>query len=199
MANELVLLWIAAFPLTGSPGPATLSLAGIGTAFGFRRGVAYLLGIILGTTGVLLLIATGVTALILAQPVLISALTIIAALYILYLAWKIATAPVSVSSIEANEAPGLSSGLVLALANPKAFAAIGAVYAGHSLLDGDLLADTAAKVAALTFVIAVVNTAWLAFGSTFSMLLSHPRAGRMANIVFALMLVASVGIALIKG
>ena len=88
---------------------------------------------------------------------------------------------------------------MLALANPKAFAAIGAVYAGHILLDGNLLADKAMKVAALTLVIVVVNTAWLAFGSAFSNLLSHPRAGRIANIVFAVMLVASVGLALVRG
>ena len=68
MANALILLWLAAFPLMGSPGPATLSLAGIGTAFGFRRGVPYLLGIVAGTTVVLMMIATGVTALILADP-----------------------------------------------------------------------------------------------------------------------------------
>jgi len=199
MTNDLILLWLAAFPLMGSPGPATLSLAGIGTAFGFRRGISYLLGIILGTIGVLMLIATGVIVLILAQPVLVTVLTIIAAVYILYLAWKIATAPVGASRIEVKEAPALWSGLVLALANPKAFAAIGAVYAGHSLLDGNLLADTAVKVSALTLVIVVVNTTWLAFGSAFSNLLSQPRAGRVANIVFAVMLMASVGLALIRG
>lgn len=199
MANDLLLLWLAAFPLMGSPGPATLSLAGVGTAYGFRRGTGYLAGIILGTTGVLLLIATGVTALILAQPVLVHALTAVAALYILYLAWKIATAPVGARQIEAKDAPSLMPGLVLALANPKAFAAIGAVYAGQSLVEDSLLFDTAAKVAALTFVIIVVNTAWLAFGSVFSSLLNHPRLGRIANVSFAMMLVASVGVALLLG
>ena len=198
MANDLILLWLAAFPLMGSPGPATLSLAGIGTAFGFRRGIGYLLGIILGTTGVLLLIAAGVSALVLAQPVLVTALTVIAVFYILYLAWSIATAPVGSSDFEAKDAPALWSGLVLALANPKAFAAIAAVYAGHSLVDGNLAADIAAKVAALTLVIVIVNTAWLAFGSAFSSLLSHPRAGRVINVVFAAMLVASVGLAFVQ-
>lgn len=199
MANDLLFLWLAAFPLMGSPGPATLSLAGIGTAFGFQRGLGYLLGIIIGTTGVLLLIATGLTALILAQPFLITALTVLAAFYILYLAWKIATAPVGVSYKEAKDTPALWSGLVLALANPKAFAAIGAVYAGHSIFPENLFSDTAAKVAALTLVIVIVNTAWLAFGSAFSNLLNHPRAGHAANVIFAMMLVASVGVAFIGG
>lgn len=199
MANDFILLWLAAFPLMGSPGPATLSLAGIGTAFGFRRGISYLLGIVLGTTGVLLLIATGVTALVLAEPAVVTVMTIMATLYILYLAWKIATAPVVASRIEAKKAPALWSGLVLAAANPKAFAAIGAVYAGHDLVDGNLFTDTATKVAALTLVIIIVNTTWLAFGSAFSKLLSRPRAGRVANIAFAVMLVTLVGVAFIRG
>ena len=44
MANDLILLWLAAFPLMGSPGPATMSLAAIGAAFGWRRGLCYLSG-----------------------------------------------------------------------------------------------------------------------------------------------------------
>lgn len=196
MANNLLYLWLAAFALMGSPGPATLSLAALGTAFGFRRGLPYLAGIILGTTGVLLLIAMGITALILAQPLLVNVLTLLAAGYILYLAWKIATAPIGVSARQANEAPALWPGFILAIANPKAFTAIGAVYAGQTLFADNLMMDTMAKIAALTVVIIIVNTAWLGFGFVFSRILSHPAIGRIANIAFAFMLVASVGLAL---
>ena len=199
MKNELLVLWLAAFPLMGSPGPATISLAGIGTAYGVRRGLSYLYGIILGTFGVLVLVASGVTALILAHPALVMILTVCAALYILYLAWKIATTPVGCKPTFENKPPAFSSGLLLALANPKAFAAIGAVYAGHTLIGGDLVADSLAKIGALTLVIMVVNSAWLGFGSSFSLLLSNPRSGRVANVIFAIMLIASVAIVLIAG
>lgn len=198
MTNDLIFLWLAAFPLMGSPGPATLSLAAIGTAYGFQRGQPYLLGIILGTTAVLLMIAAGITTMIMAQPALVTALTVVATAYILYLAWKIATAPVGAKGVSSRDAPAFVLGFMLAVANPKAFAAIGAVYAGQTIFAEDLLADTIAKLLALTFVIIVVNAAWLAFGSVFSQLLSHPRLGRMANIAFALMLVVSVGVALVN-
>src|SRR5579864_4121342 len=39
---------LAGFALAGSPGPATLSLAATGAAFGARRGLAYMSGIIIG-------------------------------------------------------------------------------------------------------------------------------------------------------
>ncbi|MEM8852475.1 MAG: LysE family transporter [Pseudomonadota bacterium] len=195
--HDLPALWLAAFPLMGSPGPATLSLAAIGTAFGFSAGRSYLLGIIVGTTIVLLLIASGVTALILADPALVTVLTVVAALYILYLAWRIATSPVGARKAQAEAAPGFVPGLVLAAANPKAFAAIGAVYASHNLVEGDVVRDAALKILALAAVIVVVNTIWLGFGSAFSRMLTHAVLGRAANIVFALMLLASLALALV--
>ena len=193
--NDLLLLWLAALPLMGSPGPATLSLAGLGTAFGFHAGLHYLSGIIVGTTAVLLMIATGVTTLVLARPALLVFLTTFAAVYILYLAVRIATAPVGRIATQAGRAPTFSVGFSLAVANPKAYAAIGAVYAGHTLVADDLMADAICKLGALTLVIVSVATTWLAFGATFSKVLTNPVAGRAANIVFAVMLVASVGLA----
>ena len=107
-----------------------------------------------------------------------------------------ATAPVGPRDIAAGEAQAIVPGFVLAIVNPKAFAAIGAVYASQSLFPEALAANTVAKIAALVFVIVIVNTAYLAFGSVFAGLLGHPRLGRIVNVLFALMLLASVGIAL---
>ncbi|MEO1142647.1 MAG: hypothetical protein AAFW66_09930, partial [Pseudomonadota bacterium] len=78
----------------GSPGPATISLAAVGSAYGFRVGLPYLAGVILGTTGVLILVASGLVTLMIAIPGAVGLLSILGIGYILYLAWKIATAPV---------------------------------------------------------------------------------------------------------
>lgn len=199
MASNLILLWLAALPLMGSPGPATMSLAAMGAAFGSRRGLSYLAGIVAGTFGVLLLIAAGVTGLILARPALVTAITILAAVYILYLAYRIATAPVGAEPGEATRAPSFYAGFLLAIANPKAFAAIGAVYSGNRLIPHDLMLDAMARIGALTIVIIVVNSAWLLFGSALSALLRDSRKGRIANVVFAIMLVGSVALALLNG
>ena len=172
MANNVLLLWLAALPLMGSPGPLTLSLAGFGAAFGCRPVIGYLLGAILGTYAVLLLIASGVTALLLAQPALVTILTGLAMAYILYLAWRIASAPIGMKDSKAKAAPVFWSGFVVALANPKAFAAIGAVYASHDILEGDLMGNALAKTLALACVVIVVNTSWLGFGSVF---FQHPQ------------------------
>ena len=197
MTNDLLLLWLTALPLMASPGPATLSLAGVGTAYGFRLGLPYWAGIVLGTWAVLVLVATGVTALILAEPALVVLLTLAAAAYILYLAFKIATAPVGARKADDETAPAFVPGLILALANPKAYAAIGAVFTSHTLIASDAFADAATKVAALGLAIVVFATVWLAFGSVFSRFLGDPTLGRIVNIAFAAMLLVSVAFAVI--
>lgn len=197
MASDLIFLWLAAFPLMGSPGPATMSLAALGAAFGGRRSLPYLTGIVLGTTGVLVMIATGITSIVLAQPALVTIITVAAAGYILYLAYRIATAPVVTEQSVSSKSPSFGSGLILAIANPKAYAAIGAVYSGGTLFPNDPIQDAIAKIAALTLVIVITQPAWLAFGSAFSAILRNPKSARIANILFAGMLVGSVGLALL--
>ena len=193
--ENLLFLLLAALPLMGSPGPVTMSLAGLGSAFGFLASFHYLCGVMAGTTTVLLMIATGVTALLLARPALLTLLMLLAGAYILYLAWKIATAPVGQSAAAAQEPPAFVPGFALAIANPKAFAAIGAVYSGHTIFAGDLMLEVIAKIVALTGVIIVSQSAWLAFGASFSKFLANPKIRRAFNIAFAAMLLTSVGLA----
>lgn len=196
MLANLVVLWLAALPLMGSPGPATLSTAAVGASFGWRRGLPWLAGIVAGTAVVLLLIASGVTAAILAVPALKTAITLLAAAYILWLAWRIATAA-PLSNEVAAKAPALPGAFLLAVANPKAFAAIGAVYASHTVVPGDLALDAAAKIAALVPVIVLVNTVWLLSGTLLAKALRDPRQSRVVNVAFALLLVASVALAVL--
>ena len=195
MLANLVALLFASAALMGSPGPATLSLAALGAAFGARRGVPYLAGIIAGTIGVLLIVASALTAAILAVPALAHAVTFVAAAYILYLAWRIATAPPLQTDQAEVRAPSLIAGFALAIANPKAYAAIGAVYSGNVLVQGDVLADAAFKIAALCCMILAINTLWLFFGSLVSRFLRDPRWSRIANITFAALLLVSVAFA----
>ncbi|TIX52396.1 MAG: LysE family translocator, partial [Mesorhizobium sp.] len=61
--------------------------------FGLRGSLRYASGIILGTVAVLLVVTTGITAMLSSVPKLTPLLAVASATYILYLAFKIATAP----------------------------------------------------------------------------------------------------------
>lgn len=196
--QNLLFLYLAAFPLMGSPGPATLSLAAMGSTYGATKGFNYYLGIVLGTFAVLLMIATGVTGVLLANPQFAVIITLVAAAYILYLAFKIATAPVTQTTAVSQDAPTFTGGFFLAVANPKAFTAIGAVYASIQLFPQNVVFDNIAKIAALSLVIIIVNAIWLMVGNLLSGALKNSTTARTVNIVFAVLLLLSVGAALVS-
>jgi threonine/homoserine/homoserine lactone efflux protein len=181
----------------GSPGPATVSLAATASVLGIRRSLRYLTGIILGTSAVLLMIATGITGILFAAPGVLPVLSVAALCYILYLAYKIATAPILSQGATDELAPSMKGGLFLAIANPKAFAAIGAVYASVVIVPDQPGLDAFAKVVALFGVIVIVNSSWLVLGAFLARLLRHPRSGRAINVLFALLLVLSVVMAVL--
>src|ERR1700716_3325444 len=89
-AGPLLLISLA---IKGSPGPATISLIAAGSVYGVRRSLPYLAGIIVGTTIVLVAVATGITAALLAVRAIGSILIGISAVYIVWLADQMSPAP----------------------------------------------------------------------------------------------------------
>lgn len=187
---------LAGVALTGSPGPATLSLTATGAAFGTRRGLAYGAGITLGMLGVMALTASGVVAIILALPGLAPVVTILAALYFLYLAFRIATAPPLAEAKGDAAAPSFAAGLALSLVNPKGYAAMAALFSGFALLPQQPAIDAVVKIGLLLLVIAAVNIGWLLAGSGLTGLFRAPRSNRIVNLVFAALLLASLAAAI---
>ena len=131
-AENLGAFVIAAFALTGSPGPATLGLSAAAAAFGLRRSLMLMTGIIAGVLLVFAAAAAGLTGLILAQPLLGPIVKAASVLYMLWLAWSIATAP-PLSEAASGHAPSFWGGMFLGVGNPKAYAAMAALSSGFVL------------------------------------------------------------------
>lgn len=190
-------LVVAALAIMGSPGPATISLAAAASPYGLRRSLGYLLGIVVGTTLVLVAVATGVTAALLAIPALRTALLAVSAAYILWLAYRVAIAPPLGTQGTSVAAPSIVGGTVLGVANPKAWVAIAAVFASARLTD-TAAADAVAKSAVLTAMVLVIMIAWLVAGVSFAPLLRDPRRARTINISLAAVLVGVTALAVIR-
>jgi threonine/homoserine/homoserine lactone efflux protein len=188
-------LIVASLAIMGTPGPATISLTAAGSAHGVRRSLNYLGGIVAGTTVVLLAVATGITAALLAVPAVRPVLLVCSAAYIVWLAYHIATAPPMAEGAAQRDAPGLAGGLILGVANPKAWVAIAAVFASARLASG-AAADAAAKVAVLTCMIVLINTTWLAAGASLATWLRVPDRARVVNVTLAAVLVAAAALTL---
>jgi threonine/homoserine/homoserine lactone efflux protein len=196
MVEGLPAFLLAAIALAGSPGPATLSLTATGAAFGARRGAAYLAGIVIGMVAVMAVVASGLVGLLLAVPGATPVVTVLAAAYFLYLAWRIATAPPLVADTAERRPPTFVGGLLLSLVNPKGYAAMAALFSGFVLVHERLALDVAAKMAVLVLIITAVNVAWLLAGAALTRFFRDPRTNRAINVAFAVLLVASVALAL---
>lgn len=195
----LLSLILAATVVMGSPGPSTMSATAVGAAFGFRRSLAYLAGLIFGTLAVLAAVAAGVVAMLLSLPRLAPILVAASAVYIAYLAFKIATAPPLPRQDPATSAPSFAGGFLLGVANPKAYLAIAAVFAGTTLAVQSRVVEAMLKTAVLTIMVVVIHLCWLTAGVSLSRLLRHPVRARLVNMLFAAILILTSVIAVARG
>jgi threonine/homoserine/homoserine lactone efflux protein len=151
----------------------------------------------LGTAAVLAAVAAGIVAMLLSVPALARLLIYASAAYIIYLAWRIATAPPVSAQAADVPSPTFMPGFLLAIANPKAWFAIAAVFSASTLFAGSRTIDAALKVAVLALMIVVIHIAWVLAGASLSRALRDPVASRIANIVFAVILAATAVVPLL--
>ena len=190
--NAAPLFLLTSLALVGSPGPNTLSLTAVGAAFGTRRGVPYMIGLNLGMVVVVALVGSGLWAVILSYPGITPVVTVVASAYLLYLAFRIATAPPIGATAVPGRSPGLSAGVTLSLTNPKAYVSVAAVVSRYTLMPGQPVADEVVKGALFLALVVIVNVLWLAAGALLAAAVTNPRVGRLVNLGFAGLLVVSV-------
>ena len=123
-----------AFVMSVTPGPNNMMLLASGAQFGYRNTLPHIFGIILGIALLLTSVLVGLGLVFELYPVLYDLLKISGSVYLLYLAWKIATASTDEAKstgLENNtEATPMKllSAIIFQFINPKAWAmAIGAV------------------------------------------------------------------------
>lgn len=179
-----------ALVMTATPGPNNLMLMAAGANFGFRRTMPHMLGISTGVTIMALMVGVGVIALFEAFPMLVTALKIISAAYMLWLAYKLATAT-SMSEKGVNARPmTFLQAAAFQWVNPKAWAmclAAVTIYApDHSLVSVAIIAGAFAAVSLPCL------SAWTWLGTIVRRWLSNIARLRTFNIVMACLLVASL-------
>lgn len=194
---EFAAFLAAVLALVGSPGPATLGLAGAGAAFGFRAARRFLAGMLCGAATSIFLTGSGAVAALLAMPGVAPVMIGVAALYMLYLAYRIATAPPLGEHAERRSVPGFLPGLLLALMNPKAYAVFATLFAGFVIVPDDVVSDAVLKGTVIMVMLTAIDTSWLYAGGALRHWFQEPTTSRRINIAFAVLLLASVLLALV--
>ncbi len=187
-------LAIIAFAITAcvTPGPNNAMIMTSGLNYGVKRSMPHYTGIVLGFPAMVLAVGVGIAQLFEQYPAFHTMLKLVGATYLSYLAYKIATAPVS----ELKESRGKPFSFIQAVAfqwvNPKAWVlAVGATVTYTVLGDGYLLQVIA--IALIFFIFgAPCIMLWLWGGASLKKILQDPGYVRVFNMGMALLLMGSL-------
>jgi len=192
-----MLAYIAAVSfLIITPGPGVLTTAGVGSAYGFKAGLAYMSGIIIGGLIVMTSVASGLTAIVFSFPPVRYILLFASLAYLLYLGFRIATSGARIAFIATDRPLGFLNGLALAVINPKAYAVSTILFGGFAILPGNPLLEPAVKIAVFASISIPVHFLWLYAGASLKQLGLGSTAMRLINIAMALAMLMVVGLAL---
>jgi len=190
-----VYLSMLVFALTGaiSPGPVNIIAASTGASFGFVRTLPHVLGATIGYTLVVFVSGMGLGELLAAYPQLTLQVQVLGAAFLLWLAWKIATAPVTSDEVDKLASPpGIVAGALAQMLNPKAWlVALSGVSLFVSGQDGVLWYLLA--FCAISFAMCFCGvSSWAVLGHLARRLLSDPRNAKLFNRLMALLLTGTV-------
>ncbi|WP_444943334.1 LysE family translocator [Microbulbifer sp. ZKSA006] len=200
MLEALFSLIAATALLLGSPGPAPLALAASGATFGVKKSGRFLIGILLGLSVAIVGATAGIAALLAAWPQARLLVQLCGALYIGYIAIKIATAPLlEQGKAAAVHPPSLFDGFIFNLLNPKAYAAFLALFSQFLLPFGESGPSYFATGLVCLLVAAAVDFIWLCLGGSLRPVFYKPRQARIIRVCFALSMLAAVLAVFMRG
>ena len=187
------LLSLISFALISSatPGPNNIMLMTSGANIGFYRTIPHMLGIILGFTIMLTLVGFGLMQLFSNFPLLQTILQWASLLYLLYLAYKIATSSTVNNGEQSYQAMSFLAAANFQWINPKAWSmALSAI----TLYSSGLESIYAVLLIATVFFIAYLPSAclWILAGQKLHKILSKPANLKLFNYAMAALLITSV-------
>ena len=196
--DTLVAFALFAFVSSITPGPNNLMLLASGMNFGFRASMPHMLGISGGFFILLLAVGFGLGEVFARYPITYAVMKWAGAIYLVYLAWRIANAgavddPSEGAASNAIKPTPLSfaGAALFQWVNPKAWVMAASTFSIYLPP-----ASGWAMVLAFSALFAAINlpcvSCWTLFGSKLKRWLKDPRYARVFNIVMAVLLLASL-------
>jgi threonine/homoserine/homoserine lactone efflux protein len=193
MPFDLLIAFLGfAFASSVTPGPNNMMLVASGVNFGVRRTLWHVAGINVGFPVMLLLTGFGLGQVFQRYPAIYTAMKVVGLVYMLWLAWKVATSgPVKEGEAAAGKPMTFWQAAAFQWVNPKAWAMVMGAIAAYTVPEnfvGSLLIITA--------VYALVGTpgslVWAMFGAALRNWLRDPVKVRWFNLAMAALLVLSL-------
>lgn len=192
MSTTLLLSFLT-FALVSSitPGPNNVMLMASGANFGFRSTLPHFAGVTLGFAAMVILVGLGLAGIFAAAPWLYGVLRWVGAAYLLFFAYKIATAR-GLGSAETTGRPvTFWQAVAFQWVNPKAWTMVLSAITAFAPKDPSFA--HIALITALFFVVGLpCSLTWMTFGVGLKNFLSRPAALRAFNVTMGLLLVLSL-------
>lgn len=190
--DAIVALALFTFATAFSPGPNNIMVTASGVNFGFARTVPHMAGITIGFMVLIVACAAGLGLVFAAVPALHLALKIVGALYMLWLAWKVANArPAGEATDDLARPLTFLQGAAFQWVNPKAVVIALSAISLYVRPD-HRMADILMVLLLFGFFTAFTVITWTGFGVALRAVLQDPRRARVFNVVMAVLLVASI-------
>jgi threonine/homoserine/homoserine lactone efflux protein len=191
--NPVLFAGFLVFAIVSSitPGPNNLMLMASGLNYGVRRTLPHMAGVCLGFGAMTFAVGIGLTGVFRTAPWLYAVLRWSAAAYILYLAYKMATAKGVGNAVTEGRPMSFLGAVAFQWVNPKAWVmGLGAIttYAEPDHLSRDV------AVMAITFMLINIpcGLAWAGSGVAIKRVLKQGSALRLFNGIMAALLVLSL-------
>ena len=184
-----------AFSQVATPGPANMAMLATGARFGFRAALPFVAGVILGKQLIIWPIGYGIMEVASQIPILFEILKFLSALYIIWLAWRVANMRLS-SGEPSVDAPGFRSGLLVHPLNPKAWAMILVGFTNFVESDTTTFFATLYISASLLIIQIICHPIWTLFGDRIAKFIIGKKYERVFMWFLALVTVIFVLMAL---
>jgi len=183
---------LAATALLGSPGPGIGALVAVGRSKGVVGGLKFYTALQVGLAIAAAGSAAGLTSVLEVVPAIRTVLIVVATIYLLWLAWSVASAPVGERAIGAGETKvgTARGGFLLGVANPKAYIAFASLMGSFTLLQ-NTVANALLKWAICVVVMICVDLAWLWVGALVGAVKLRPTAERAMNVTMGVAIAAA--------
>lgn len=185
---------LAVIILMAIPGPALLTIFGIGAAFGYAAGIRYVIGIYIGANLVALIAFSGLSTALLQYPGMRTLLMGVSLTFLIYLAFRIAFAGSNFGQSKNAAPPGIRSGIILQLVNPKAYMTVSALYLSFPIMPDTPLTEAIVKLGLANIVWIPGHFVWLYAGVRVNQLNLSQRTSRNLNIALAAAMLGLVSI-----
>ena len=176
-----------------TPGPSNIMLTAAGAQAGVLGGLPCLLGVTTGMGLMMFVVPLGLGSLVLAHPVVLTALHWGGAAVLLWLLWKIATSGSRIDSTPDRDPVGYVGAAMFQWINPKSWLVTASAAGTFLSADAGRPIVQAACLGGL-FVLAALPSCflWLAFGAALQQILHSRRRLRIFNITMGALLALSI-------